>query len=352
MDPVSGSDVGRKGRATSGQMRAVTESSLFQPLRPQISPEVAALREEVLGLRRLQEAIHFLGGAPDPIALRTEILELACSLSGLPRGSLALPTSSSGKSKKKRYKVKEQRGTESLKGTQEYRVLRGILNRALERREALLEGAIREGGILDHAESHARRLELGAVACLPLEVNGEIHGALILDDPERNEPFTAAEESLLRSFARHAALALERVRIHGHAKRRLARLTQRNERLEAERERLEDQARQSQRRAGLTKTSERNRKEERAGREYRRILEDEYADAKEAFTVRYLRELLRRTGGDLNAACEESGLPMARLVGLLDRLQVEPPKKRRSSSQRSSSSGHKGSWGASVSGGL
>jgi GAF domain-containing protein len=332
-------------------MRAVTESSLFQPLRPQINPEVAALREEVLGLRRLQEAIHFLGGAPDPIALRSEILELACSLSGLPRGSLALPTSAEGKSKKKkRYKVKESRGTESLKGTQEHRVLRGILNRALERREALLEGAIREGGILDHAESHARQLDLGAVACLPLEVNGEIHGALILDDPERNEPFTAAEESLLRSFARHAALALERVRVHGHAKRRLARLTQRNERLEAERERLEDQARQSQRRAGLTKTSERVRKEERAGREYRRLLEEDYAAAKEAFTVRYLRELLRRTEGDLNAACEESGLPMARLVGLLDRLQVQPPKKRRS--HRSSSGGHKGSWGASVSGGL
>jgi len=353
MDAVSGDEPERKGRRTSGQMRAVTESSLFQPLRPQISPEVSALREEVLGLRRLQEAIHFLGGAPDPIALRTEILELASSLSGLPRGSLALPTSSEGKSKKKRYKVKESRGTESLKGTQEYRVLRGILNRALERREALLDGAIREGGILDHAESHARKLELGAVACLPLEVNGEIHGALILDDPERNEPFTAAEESLLRSFARHAALALERVRTQGHAKRRLARLTQRNERLEAERERLEDQARQSQsqRRSGLTKTSERVRKEERAGREYRRILEDGYSEAKEAFTARYLRELLRRTEGDLNAACEESGLPMARLVGLLDQLQVQPPKKRRSS-QRSSSSGHKGSWGASVSGGL
>lgn len=340
-------------------MRAVTESSLFQPIRPQVSPELAALREEVLGLRRLQEAIHFLGGAPDPFALRSEILELACSLSGLTRGSLALPTSSEGqgKKKKKRYKVKESRGTEHLKGTPEHRVLRGILNRALERRETFLEGAIREGGILDHAESNARRLELGAVACLPLECNGEIHGALILDDPERNEPFSPAEESLLRSFARHAALALERVRVTGHSKRRLARLTQRNERLEAEREQLEDQVRQgqsqSQRRTGLTRTSDRIRKEERAGREYRRLLEEGYSEAKESFTVRFLRELLRRTGGDLNAASEQSGLPMARLVGLLDRLQVEPPKKRSTSarSNRSSHGGsHKGSWGASVSG--
>ena len=343
LEPVS---EGRRGPRPSSKMRAVAESGLFQQLpRPTLDPELNALREEVLGLRRLQEAIHFLGSAPDPFALRTEILDLACSLSGLPRGSLALPTSSGGK-KKQKFKVKESRGMDKLKGSPEHKVLRGILNRALERREPFLEGTIREGGILNHAESHARRLELGAVACLPLEANGEMFGAIILDDPERNEAFTPAEESLLRSFVRHAALALQRVRSTGQRKRKMAKLIQKNERLEGERERLEEEARRTERRSGLTRTSDRARKEERAGREYRRLLEGGYADAKEAFTARFLRELLRRTGGDLNAASEQSGLPVTRLVGLLDQLQVQPPKKR----HRNDSSGHHTGRGASVSG--
>ena len=340
LDPVPGqpgkspkSGMGKQGEArpsgtgnvrrSSGQIRAVADSSLFNAIVPHADPELAALRAEVLGLRRLQEAIHFLGGAADPFALRTEILELGCSLSGLTRGFLALPTSSDNG--KRRFKVKESRGLDKLKGTPEYKVLRGILNRTLERREALLEGSILDGGILDHAESNARTLSLGAVVCLPLEADGELFGALLLDDPKRSETFLPPEESLLRSFARHAALAIARQWATGQAKRKLARITQRGERLEGERERLEAELQKSQRRGGgLTRGSERVRKDERAGREYRRLLEDPYAEAKQTFARRYLRELLRRNEGDLDRASDESGLSMERLVRLLETLKVEP----------------------------
>src|SRR5581483_11215556 len=98
------------------------------------------------------------------------------------------------------------------------RVLRKILARTLEERRPFFEADAKLlADSLDDAER--RTLHLGAVVALPLEakvarggaVEDELVGALLIDDPNRTTPFTPHEVELLRSFARHASLALARL---------------------------------------------------------------------------------------------------------------------------------------------
>ena len=321
--------------SSSGRVRAVTPPPQtdhggmdpFQALIPdyQTAQELEEMRAEVRNLRRLQETIHFLNGAPDVLKLRDELLDLALSVSGLSRGMLALLASDDDGVK--HFKVKATRGFEEreAKAAPETKVLRGILNRTLERREPLIEGDIREDGILGHAKGSGRGLDLGAVVCLPLEAKGELRGAVLLDDPDRKKPFSSAEEALLRSFAKHAGQALERVSERTRYKRRLERLKRRTERLEAERD---DLARRERREAAVSERlrvqSQRLRSESgvRAGEQLKRLLELPYAEAKRRFTRRYLVDLMRETGGDLRVMSARTQLPLARLIGLLDHLGV------------------------------
>ncbi|MGE0711745.1 MAG: GAF domain-containing protein [Planctomycetota bacterium] len=332
-------------RKSSGNLTPVgsphPESELFRAMVPAEDPQLEALRAEVANLRRLQEVIHFLGSASDAHTLRAEILDLALSLSGLTRGMIALPAK--GRGKQRRFKVRESRGYEE-RHKPELKLLRGVLNRALERREPFFDGSIRDGGILDHAESSARELDLGAVACITLEAGGELWGAIILDDPRRKEPFLPAEESLLRSFGRHAGLALARLQRAAQMKKRLTLTARKNERLEAERDQLEERLETESKRAARaapdssearrrsartsSQSARHDKKLEKSGREYRRLLEVSYGRAREDFTRRYLEELLRRAEGDLRVAAQESGLPVARLIGLLEKLEVPVPPRR------------------------
>ncbi len=269
------------------------------------------VRQELRDLKRLHEVIHFLGGAPDLATLEREVLDLGVSVSGLVRGLLALrvPGDDDGAI---RYKVRARRGFDEGDRGPESKLLRGILNRTLEARETLLEGDILDEGILGHARG--KGLRLGAVAALPLEAGGELLGALILDDPERRRPFSPAEQSLLRSFAKHAAQALLRVAEAERARRRLERLQRRLERLEVERDdlrKLADQARAGARSA-------------RTGTALEAAFETPYPEAKAWFTRQYLTEALRRAGGNLLICSQATGLPMARLIGLLHHLEIEP----------------------------
>lgn len=335
---------------SSGRIRAVTPppSGVDDPFQaivpdPQFVSEVDELRQEVRALRRLQEVIHFLGGAPDLVTLRGELLDLALSVSGLSRGMLALRVSTDDALTHK-YKVKDTRGfDDERRRTPETKVLRRMLNRALEARETLLEGDVQHQGILGHARG--ADMQLGAVACLPLEAGGELLGALVLDDPERHRPFTIAEQSLLRSFGRHAALALLRVAQVHRLGRRSSLLKRRAERLEAERDaalkRL-DQARRASASGSASATTSGTGSATTttsldrvpSGRltatrdALDALVEAPYASAKETFTRRYLEQALRRAGGDLRVAASATGLPVARLIGLMTHLDVTPPETR------------------------
>lgn len=325
---------------SSGRIRAVTPppsgatSHGDDPYRAIVpdagfANEVDELRQEVRDLRRLQEVIHFLGGAPDLVTLRRDLLDLALSVSGLTRGMLALRVSCDEELTHK-YKVKATRGfdDEGERRSPEVKVLRGMLNRGLEARETLIEGDVQGGGILGHAKG--TDLKLGAVASLPLEAGGELLGALLLDDPDRRRPFTTAEQSLLRSFARHAGLALLRVAQVHRLGRRVAMLKRRGERVEAERDaalkRL-DVARKQAQKGGSQKgppTAPELEPVKISRDALDALLEVPYRDSKEAFTRRFLEQALKRAGGDLRVASTATGLPLARLIGLMNLLDVTP----------------------------
>lgn len=324
---------------SSGRIRAVTPppsgaasqgDDPFQAIAPDpaFANEVDQLRQEVRDLRRLQEVIHFLGGAPDLVTLRRDLLDLALSVSGLTRGMLALRVSCDDALTHK-YKVKATRGfdEEGERRSPEVKVLRGMLNRGLEARETLIEGDVQGCGILGHAKG--AELHLGAVASLPLEAGGELLGALLLDDPDRRRAFTTAEQSLLRSFARHAGLALLRVAQVHRLGRRVSMLKRRGERIEAERDaaltRLDAARKQNQKGSPKVAPTAPELEPMKVSRDaLDALLEVPYRDSKEEFTRRYLEQALRRAGGDLRVASTATGLPLARLIGLMNLLDVTP----------------------------
>lgn len=328
---------------SSGRIRAVTPPDVtptsatshgddpYRAIVPDagFANELDELRQEVRDLRRLQEVIHFLGGAPDFVTLRRDLLDLALSVSGLKRGMLALRVSCDDALTHK-YKVKATRGFDDEDGERrspEVKVLRGMLNRGLEARETLIEGDVQGCGILGHARG--ADLQLGAVASLPLEAGGELLGALLLDDPDRRRAFTTAEQSLLRSFARHAGLALLRVAQVHRLGRRVSMLKRRGERVEAERDaalkRLDAARKQVQRGAQRGAPTAPELEPVKLSRDaLDALLEVPYRDSKEAFTRRFLEQALKRAGGDLRVASTATGLPLARLIGLMNLLDVTP----------------------------
>jgi len=277
--------------------------------------EVETLRAEIAALRRLQEAIHFLGSTSDGQEVRSRILELAVTVSGLPRGMLALPDEDG------QLKVAQGRGY-GRADRPEVKVLRRILQDAARSGEPLIEGAIAEGGILGHAQDAPR---LGAVAALPLAVEGEVLGAILLDDPARDRPFSTGEESLLRSFARHAALALQRLARRRRLKKKAAALQRRVDRLEGTSGHVA--AREEEVRSATTRLREASKRlraaEAEAGLDAGTSMWDgPYVEAKAAFTRRYLCRALRDAHGDLRAVASVTDLPLPRLIALLDTLEI------------------------------
>ncbi len=299
-------------------------------------PELEELREEVHALRRLHEVIHFLGGAPDREALEAEVLDLGLRVSGLTRGLLALRVRSDDDAP--RFKVEQARGfDDQARSAAETKVLRKILGHVLDRRETILEGAILEaGGILGFAKG--ADLALGAVAALPLEVGGTVLGGLILDDPERRVPFSQAEQRLLRSFARHAGQALARIEERSRLGRKVGRLQRRAERLEAERDAARTRLDRRQAPGGAPPAEER-----RGPDPLDLLLSTPFRDAKASFVERYLREALRRANGDVRIASQAKGLPLARLLGLMQHLEVGP--ERSEQEGRGSDPAGRGTWG-------
>jgi GAF domain-containing protein len=313
-------------RRSSGRLKTVSppeSQDLFAALHPDDSDaaqELASLRHEVANLKRLQEVIHFLGGAPDLQTLRTELLDLALSIMGMPRGMLALAAPSDDDSR--RYRVRAKRGyADEDKGGKESQVLMGMLNRALREKEIFIVGDIKGDGILGHAVA-GRRVRLGAVACLPLINNGELLGALLLDDPTKRT-FSASDQDLLRSFARHASVALARVAEQSRVRRQAAKLQRRSERLEAQLDQSSRRAkRQRQRMLETQSELDAVRRDRQSSQEFRGLLDSTYEEAKLGFTERYLEEVMSACGGDLRRAAYSTGLPLARLIGLLDHLGI------------------------------
>src|SRR5205807_5790027 len=129
-----------------------------------------------------------------------EIVGLGTSISGLPRGLLAL-LGNKTKSGERAFKVRIVRGiTRDERATPEVRLLRRFVAKTLEERRAFFEGDARTSELARH-ERDVEHYALGSVCSVPLEAEGELLGALLLDDPSRHRDFSKVEMELLKSFA-------------------------------------------------------------------------------------------------------------------------------------------------------
>ncbi len=300
------------------------DDSTSPPKKDLTETDLERLRAENRNLKRLHEVIHFLGAADDLKTFVPELVGLGTSISGLTRGLLAL-IGSKAKDGSREFKVKVVRGiTKDERRTPEVRVLRKILARTLEDRRAVFEGDARKSEYARN-EQDVDLYALGAVACLPLEAEGELWGAVLLDEPQRRRDFSKTEIELLSSFARHAAVTLARLSDR-------TKLAQRSERLRSEREVLRSTleetqhelkalrresgrlAAQSSRYAALTKDD--GKLEEFLGRSF--------SVAKKAFLKHYLKQAIDGAQGDLERASNATGLNVAKLVKLLEIYDVKP----------------------------
>jgi hypothetical protein len=317
--------------------RELTDSPPRAPLAP---GEVDRLRQENRNMKRLQEVIHFLGNATELDALVPEIVGLGVSIAGLSRGLLALLGSKSA-SGERAFTVRVVRGIgREERSSPEVRILRKILARTLEERRPFFEADARN---LADDSREGRDLALGAVVALPLEAvlshgassETELVGALLLDDPARRTPFTPHEVELLRSFARHASLALARLGDRRRLSRRTSRLRDERERFRQEGDQLRASLEETQNelielrsKSGRVIAAASSRiAVANGGREPDRLdefLGRSWAAAKRTFLKRYLKEALRRAHGDLERAALATGLNVAKLVKLLDLHEVQP----------------------------
>ncbi|MEZ6187999.1 MAG: GAF domain-containing protein [Planctomycetota bacterium] len=293
---------------SSGRVKTVSPTpsehgELFEAMLPEVksSSEIDALRDEVRNLRRLHESVHFLSTAPDLASLRSEVLTLATSMAEMPRAMLALRSSKGG------YKLKAVLGYEDRK-SEEVRILRRILNRTLVKREVLLEGDILQEGILGFARRSD--LDLGAVACLPLLNKGQLLGALLLDDPDRDRPFAPAEDSLLRGFARHVSAALARLEGENRLRRKMDDLARERDRLEGQKDRAMVLIERERKRASASQE------------ELSALLTGPYAGAQRTFTRRFLAQALARSGGNVEKAARLAGLPPDKLRELMVKFRL------------------------------
>ena len=316
-------------RRSSGHVRTISPPEGLRPTDAELPlaeagdlhDELQRTRDELRDLRQLHEVILYLQSVEDMAALRDEALNLALNLSRLKRGILALraPSDEGGSP---RFKIHDIRNfDEDGADRAEEKILRGILNRSLEQGETLLEGDILQDGILEFA-TDSKRLHLGAVACLPLEADGRAHplGAFILDDPDRRDPFSHQETTLLRDFTRHLGQALHRLAETHRLQRRLNRSSRQAERLEAERDLVVEKYRKLEKRL----QEDQGAQHARTGK-LTRALNLPYLDAKKRLLREYLLEVLDHAGGDPRVACRWTRLNPEDLRDILEKHGLELP---------------------------
>jgi len=285
--------------------------------------DLARLRAENRNLKKLHEVIHFLGGADELATVVSEIVGLGSSISGLSRGLLALAGSKTHDGGRA-FKVKVVRGiTRDERRTPEVRVLRKILAKTLEDRKSIFEGDARKSGFVWGVQD-VEHYALGSVASLPLEADGELWGALLLDEPQRRRDFTPLEIELLGNFARHAALTLARLSDQRRLERRSERLRNEREVLRTHLEETQHELKALRVQSGRMAAAKSSRimAVPRDGFPKGELLEKSWKTAKRMFLKEYLTRTIEDSKGDLEKAAAHAGVSVAKLVKLLQIYEV------------------------------
>jgi len=258
------------------------------------SDELERIVDENRSLRRLHEIIAFLGSSASLDELLPEIVDLGMKLSGLNRGLLAI-THDDG------YDLRVCRGwLRSERQGVGFKLCQRFLGEALARGRPIFKCDLQED---IRIRSQRRQVDLSTLVVLPLKVDGQLVGALLLAGEAEREEFDSNEQQLYKTFAQHAALSLQR---------RSDEASRQNEsdRTEASRVDLERRLNDAEDQLGELGEAISNGSSLRS--------------AKEAFYRAYLESSLQRNQGSLTKTAREARISRRDLVKLLERYKILP----------------------------
>jgi GAF domain len=264
---------------------------------PAAPGELSRLRREAEAHHKLH-ALASLAVSRAPTSQRhLRLVAIAREAIGLRRGMLALglPKDPTGK----QFRVACTNGYQELAATgPEIRGLHEVIARCLRLQQPVLQGG----------RLSISGVTLGAVACLPLRRGGRLIGALLLEDPAREDSFTPNEEALLGEIALHATLALELTPSSGSGSA--------------------SGSSGSSGASGASGSSVAPASRPRSLREDEIAVPcadaDDFFQAQEIFACAYLRHVLVQAGGDLSRAARRAKLPVESFERLVKDLGVLP----------------------------
>ena len=170
------------------------------------SDERAGLRE-LEWLRRTRDLSHALTTEREPTKLLPLILDAAIEIAKAERGFLVRVL---GRKRDGGYKFRAEVGRgfdkTALSGVAGD-VSRTAVNRVLESDRGLVTNSVEDYDLLDASSVKARRVL--SIICVPMRLRGEIKGVLYLDHRFDRTAFAERDLPVLRTFADHAALAME-----------------------------------------------------------------------------------------------------------------------------------------------
>jgi putative nucleotidyltransferase with HDIG domain len=168
---------------------------------------VGILEQEVGGLRALAEIGFVVNSSLDPETVLRKVMDTIIQLSGAQRAFLMLQDAQGElyTAFGRNWKL------ESLKPG-EYEISRTVIDRVVERGEALLTTNAQEDPRFDGIQSVVA-YSLRSILCVPLKAKDDIIGVIYADNRVREGIFTEAHRFLLSAFADQAAVALENAKL-------------------------------------------------------------------------------------------------------------------------------------------
>ncbi|HEY43242.1 MAG TPA: HD domain-containing protein [Anaerolineae bacterium] len=168
---------------------------------------VGILEQEVGGLRVLAEIGYIVNSSLDPENVLSKVMDTIIKLSGAQRAFLMLQDAQGElyTAFGRNWKL------ESLKPG-EYEISRTVIDRVVERGEALLTTNAQEDPRFDGIQSVVA-YSLRSILCVPLKVKDDIIGVIYAENRIREGIFTEAHRFLLSAFADQAAVALENAKL-------------------------------------------------------------------------------------------------------------------------------------------
>ena len=214
--PLAVGDTVEFGQTIIVVMEVGEEASKLEEEEPAFRTILSELPDEREKLRAFARVTHELSREPDTQTLLQLIVDTAIALLGGERGFLLQSdTPISGEATLSSLDAMGVRVARSFDGADialpRTRVSLGIVRRVLESGEALVSlDAAQDERFEEYAS--IEELQLKSVICLPVRVDGEVRGVLLVDNRLKQGAFEEEDLEIAELFADQAAVALQNSR--------------------------------------------------------------------------------------------------------------------------------------------